>query len=220
MEPARDAVVRSFARAVARPCARPGCPAPATATLTFRYTSREAWIGSLSHERLPETYDLCGAHADRTRPPHGWQLMDRRPADPDDIGPEGFGGEKTVALLAAALRDGPRAIEPPPALGTDELEPAPAAEPDEVASSPSADAPADDDLTAVLSALVQELDARAEVEGPTDGGADDLADDVILLGEALAAFRAEEHVDRAGSDEPAPPQGRLPFDLPGRAEDW
>lgn len=159
MEPARDAVVRPLSRVVARPCARPGCPAPAVATLSFRYTSREAWLAPLAEERNPETYDLCGPHADRTRPPHNWELVDRRPADAprDPTGPEGFGGEGTVAVLAAALRSVPEpAAEPPPALGAED--PAP---PVTIEDPPRPDGE-DDDLAAVLSALVAELDAEGE----------------------------------------------------------
>lgn len=54
----------------------------------------------------PETYDLCREHADRTRPPHGWSIADRRPEDvpvaPPDV--EELGSAHTVAVLAAALR--------------------------------------------------------------------------------------------------------------------
>jgi hypothetical protein len=105
--PARDTVVRPISRASGRPCARPGCPSPAASSLVFSYGAREAQIVALLEERAPEAYDLCGQHAERTTPPHGWTLIDRRPADgepetaPSD---EGYGGADTVAVLAAALR--------------------------------------------------------------------------------------------------------------------
>lgn len=115
---ARDRVVRPLSRAAARPCSRPGCPTPASATLRFSYGTREAWLGGLSEDRQPEAYDLCGAHADRTRPPHGWDLVDERPADaaPERAGgpPADLGGERTVAVLAAALRAVPSEPEPQP----------------------------------------------------------------------------------------------------------
>lgn len=95
--------VRSLARASARPCARPGCPAPAQATLSFRYGAREASLGPLLEERDPNTYDLCIAHADRTRPPHGWDLVDDRPTEPVPGPPAAIGDDRTVALLAEAL---------------------------------------------------------------------------------------------------------------------
>jgi hypothetical protein len=106
---AREAVVRPLARAAERSCVRPGCPAPAQASLTFRYASREAWLERLTAEPTPEAYDLCSSHAARTQPPHGWQLRDRRPREeqlPQQEPPprRDLGGEDTVAVLAAALR--------------------------------------------------------------------------------------------------------------------
>lgn len=70
-----------------RPCSRPGCPLPAEATLGYAYAQREAWIERLSDRRDPQAYDLCTSHADRTRPPYGWQLYDRRPAPPAVVAP-------------------------------------------------------------------------------------------------------------------------------------
>lgn len=124
---ARDAVVRPLARAAQRACVRPGCPAPARASLSFRYETREAWLERLSEEPRPESYDLCSSHAARTGPPHGWQLRDRRPREEQVDGeppvtPDHLGGEQTVAVLAAALRsvpsgdggDGAPAAQAPP----------------------------------------------------------------------------------------------------------
>ena len=104
-----DAVVRPLSRRAERPCARPGCPAPARATLTFAYHQREAWIERLQDRSEPQAYDLCASHASRTGPPHGWTLRDRRPeeerrTDPPPVTPVDLGGERTVAVLAAALR--------------------------------------------------------------------------------------------------------------------
>jgi hypothetical protein len=62
-----------------RRCQRPGCATTAGATLTFAYHSRETWIGPLAAELTPQAYDLCETHADRTAPPSGWALGDRRP---------------------------------------------------------------------------------------------------------------------------------------------
>lgn len=81
----------------------------ATATMTFRYSTREAWIERLAEARDPQSYDLCVTHAARTRPPEGWELRDRRPEDerrpavPHPT-PVDLGGDRTVAVLAAALR--------------------------------------------------------------------------------------------------------------------
>lgn len=110
-EPAlrHHAVVRPLSRAASRRCARPGCPAPAQATLAFRYETREAFLGPLVDEAGPELYDLCTDHAGKTRPPYGWTLVDERPDEPTDGTPTAdvLGSEHTVAVLAAALgRDG------------------------------------------------------------------------------------------------------------------
>lgn len=104
--------MRPLARAAERACVRPGCPAPARATLSFRYGSREVWLEALAGEYRPECYDLCAAHATRTRPPKGWELRDHRPYEERVEGqpptaPGDLGGERTVALLAAALRPVP-----------------------------------------------------------------------------------------------------------------
>jgi len=63
----------------------------------------------LQERSEPQAYDLCSNHASRTRPPHGWTLRDRRPeeerrTDPPPVTPADLGGERTVAVLAAALR--------------------------------------------------------------------------------------------------------------------
>jgi hypothetical protein len=110
-----DAVVHPLSRAAERPCARPGCPSPARATLTFAYAQREAWIERLQERVEPQAYDLCANHASRTRPPHGWSFRDRRPEEERRIGsppvtPADLGGERTVAVLAAALRAVPDVV--------------------------------------------------------------------------------------------------------------
>jgi hypothetical protein len=116
---ARDAVVRPLTRAADRPCARPACPAPARATLTFRYADREVRLVRLADEPSPQAYDLCADHASRTVPPQGWELRDQRPEEeraPDvpPATPADPGGDRTVAVLAAALRQVP---DPTPARG-------------------------------------------------------------------------------------------------------
>jgi hypothetical protein len=112
----RSRVVRSLARAAERPCARPSCPAPARATLSFAYATAEAHLDRLSDAADPQRYDLCARHAARTEPPRGWDLVDRRPdedrveLDPPPITSRELGSDATVAVLAAALRAVP---EPP-----------------------------------------------------------------------------------------------------------
>ncbi|MBW3562568.1 MAG: DUF3499 domain-containing protein [Actinobacteria bacterium] len=100
-EQSRPHVVRPLSRAVARSCSRPGCPSPAAATLTFAYAERQVVIEDLADEREPSAYDLCIAHADRTSPPHGWELADVR--DDVDVDARPLGEQGTVALIAEML---------------------------------------------------------------------------------------------------------------------
>ncbi|NIS31514.1 MAG: DUF3499 family protein [Actinobacteria bacterium] len=65
---------------VNRRCARPGCGSSATVTLSYAYAQRTVWLDDLSQEDHPANHDLCDAHGDRTRPPRGWELRDRRGA--------------------------------------------------------------------------------------------------------------------------------------------
>ena len=61
-----------------RTCAKPECSISASATLTYDYASRTAWIENLDQEAHPMRYDLCREHADGMRVPNGWALQDRR----------------------------------------------------------------------------------------------------------------------------------------------
>jgi hypothetical protein len=61
-----------------RTCAKPGCNASASATLTYDYTGRTAWVELLDSEAHPMAYDLCTDHADALKVPQGWALSDRR----------------------------------------------------------------------------------------------------------------------------------------------
>lgn len=113
-----DAVVRPLALAADRACSRPGCSAPASATLTFNYAEREAWIAGLAESRAPQSYDLCATHAARTQAPHGWHLRDQRPAGQQSDRVQArpaYDGADTVAVLAAALHAVPDLPTPEPA---------------------------------------------------------------------------------------------------------
>jgi hypothetical protein len=102
---ARDEVVRRLPGAVARSCARSGCSAPAAATLSFSYAERWARLSEVAPETRPQAYELCLAHATRTRAPRGWRLIDERDDAPPPTGPTvgsaGPGGDRPVAVLAA-----------------------------------------------------------------------------------------------------------------------
>ncbi|MFM1791143.1 MAG: hypothetical protein RLZZ526_1470 [Actinomycetota bacterium] len=63
---------------MARHCTRQGCVHPAAVTLTYQYARSLVWLDNLAPERDPHSYDLCTIHADRTKPPTGWHLEDRR----------------------------------------------------------------------------------------------------------------------------------------------
>ena len=54
-----------------RTCAKPGCNTSASATLTYDYASRTAWVELLDDEAHPMRYDLCADHADALRVPAG-----------------------------------------------------------------------------------------------------------------------------------------------------
>ena len=47
-----------------RTCAKPGCNTSASATLTYDYSNRTAWVERLDDEAHPMRYDLCADHAD------------------------------------------------------------------------------------------------------------------------------------------------------------
>lgn len=61
-----------------RACARPGCGQLATATLTYDYRARIAWLDVLASDPHPMSHDLCREHADALSVPQGWTLDDRR----------------------------------------------------------------------------------------------------------------------------------------------
>lgn len=183
-EPARSdvphrpgGVVRPISRAATRRCSRPGCPTPATATLAFAYDEQHAALVPLLPDGGPETYDLCGDHADRTRPPHGWTLRDDRPDEPDVQAPDAqdLGSERTVAVLAAALRGEPAA---PPADDADDgvdvaaldaIAEAPFDEPDLFGTVDEADPAADTPDGTLPSDALSELSALSDRTGDDPG---------------------------------------------------
>jgi len=65
---------------MSRRCARPGCGQSADTTLSFEYSSRQVWLDPLHPFDSPANHDLCHRHAERTHPPRGWALRDRRVA--------------------------------------------------------------------------------------------------------------------------------------------
>jgi hypothetical protein len=65
-----------------RLCARPGCGAPAAATLRFQPTQREAWLVALDDDAARTEGDLCARHAAGLVLPRGWELHNALAAPP------------------------------------------------------------------------------------------------------------------------------------------
>lgn len=63
-----------------RSCRRTGCTRPAAASLSFRYATRQVWVGELGSGGDLSRYDLCEAHAQSLTVPRGWDRVDQRPA--------------------------------------------------------------------------------------------------------------------------------------------
>jgi hypothetical protein len=61
-----------------RHCARPGCPAPASATMTYHYASRTVWLDSPGDEPDATAWGLCATHSESLKVPVGWACEDRR----------------------------------------------------------------------------------------------------------------------------------------------
>ncbi len=66
-----------------RLCARPGCGAPASVTLRFQPTQRQAWLVELDEHAARTQGDLCNRHAAALVLPRGWELHDERADAPE-----------------------------------------------------------------------------------------------------------------------------------------
>lgn len=171
--------------------------------MDFSYATRVARITSLSDERSPQSYDLCANHADRTSPPHGWELRDDREEEPEvaPTSPEQLDSPRTVAVLAAALRGRP-AEDPSPTLETDPLREA--LEELQAVAAPTVDAPAVEprplratpavqhdeqqlDLATLADMLV--ADEPEPAQGPT------LPEQIALLSDAIEEVAGDVEAD-------------------------
>jgi len=65
-----------------RLCARAGCGAPASVTLRFQPTQRQAWLVELDENAARTQGDLCNRHAAALVLPRGWELHDERAVRP------------------------------------------------------------------------------------------------------------------------------------------
>ncbi|MBW3661467.1 MAG: DUF3499 family protein [Actinobacteria bacterium] len=202
----RERVVRPLAAASGRACARPGCPAPARATLSLVYDDRVLVLEGLHDESSPATYDLCGTHADRTGPPYGWELRDgRRPADLDPDRPRDLGGPDTVAVLAQALNRGRDDAAPtrgpvaqPPAATERSPRIAAATAPVPHRAGPvdapvvTADVPRPRPVLAARPASEPDRPSTADPAGAADGAIDDAAEELAALAAVLAEIADDD----------------------------
>ena len=79
--PYRSRVIRKPGNDVRR-CSRNACRWPASASLTYAYAQKLAWIEDLTPQPHPAAYDLCAAHAERLAVPVGWTKEDLRIVPP------------------------------------------------------------------------------------------------------------------------------------------
>ena len=63
---------------MARMCSRTACSRPSSATMSYGYGARTAWLDDLDPDHSPCGYDLCTEHADGLSVPQGWERTDRR----------------------------------------------------------------------------------------------------------------------------------------------
>jgi len=102
-------VTRGTVDGMPRSCARPGCSAPATATLTFDGLRRIVWISPLAEAAAYSAGDLCRRHAERFTAPRNWELRDLRPtatAAPGGAGataPSRFSAPSPTPVVAPTL---------------------------------------------------------------------------------------------------------------------
>jgi hypothetical protein len=158
-----------------RLCARPGCGAPAAATLRFQPTQREAWLVALDEARTEG--DLCARHAAGLVLPRGWQLHndlmgDHATADRDPTAPAPpVRRARSASIARARRRRTANSAVPLPGLGAlpdpaqPRPEPATYPEPESASASASAGesepAPLVAEVTTETSeALAETLDAR------------------------------------------------------------
>ena len=88
-----------------RLCARAGCGAPASATLRFQPTLRQAWLVDLDESAARTQGDLCRRHAAALVLPRGWELHDDRTGRPRLVEEPAAEPEGPVATRRRAQRE-------------------------------------------------------------------------------------------------------------------
>jgi len=157
-----------------RICARPGCGAPAAATLRFQPTQREAWLVELEADAVRTEGDLCARHAAGLVLPRGWQLHSELESAPNSAtkpAPPARRSRGASIARARRRRTATTAVELPGLSAVSDPEPEAAPEPvvvpeavvvaPEPAPAPEAPAPLVADATPEESAaLAETLDAQ------------------------------------------------------------
>jgi hypothetical protein len=145
-----------------RLCARPGCGAPAAATLRFQPTQREAWLVELDDTAVRTEGDLCARHAAGLVLPRGWQLHSELASAPNPAPKPAPPARRRSASIARARRrrTATSAVELPG------LSAVASPEPEVVASAPEPVAitppPAPEPAPLVAPATPEESEALAE----------------------------------------------------------
>ncbi|MFN8026712.1 MAG: DUF3499 family protein [Acidimicrobiia bacterium] len=102
---AASGVHPAFGGVPVRRCARPDCSATGAVTLVCDYAARTVvMVAAADSPEVddPARYDLCARHAERFRPPHGWELtVDIRDPDVHEAEPETAAPAPTVAQANA-----------------------------------------------------------------------------------------------------------------------
>jgi uncharacterized protein DUF3499 len=98
-----------------RLCARPGCGTPATATLRFQPTLRQAWLVDLDESAARTQGDLCRLHAAALVLPRGWELHDQRTTRPRLVDEPAAEPAGTAVPRRVRVRRRARAVNAEPA---------------------------------------------------------------------------------------------------------
>jgi len=152
-----------------RLCARPGCGAPAAATLRFQPTQREAWLVDLDDDAARTEGDLCARHAAGLVLPRGWNLHNDLAEVRGEAAESRAPARRTRGAPVARVRrrrDPPSAVELPGLSAVVDTKPARAPEPEpELATATTVDELEPAPLVAPASAeaseeLAETLDAQ------------------------------------------------------------
>ncbi len=131
---------RRYGQGQRRLCARPGCGAPAAATLRFQPTQREAWLVDLEDDAARTEGDLCARHAAGLVLPRGWNLHKDLAAERGEAVPPRAPVRRTrdaSVQRARRRRAAPSAVQLPGLTAVTEAAPPPT-----VDAAPTAPAPA------------------------------------------------------------------------------